>query len=104
MKALVEKFFSQNYRDITARKTIEWGKATTEENGNRSIRYKYEATIWDKNKIINNQIFTFKPDGEFVSVVDLNIQTSENLSEPKRFLIIPKKTIFPHQKRVMQQL
>ncbi len=70
MKALVEKFFSQNYRDITARKTIEWGNATTEANGNRSIRYKYEATIWNKDKIISDKVFTFKPDGEFVSVKD----------------------------------
>jgi beta-lactamase regulating signal transducer with metallopeptidase domain len=70
MKALVEKFFSQNYRDITARKTIEWGKATTDANGNRSIRYKFEATIWDKDKEILNKVFTFTPEGEFVSVQD----------------------------------
>ncbi|MBN1972883.1 MAG: hypothetical protein JW787_04545 [Sedimentisphaerales bacterium] len=71
MKALVEKFFSQNYRDITARKTIEWGEAGTYENGNRGIRYKYEATIWGKDKIISDKIFTFTPEGKFVSVIDV---------------------------------
>ena len=71
LKALVEKFFTQNYRDITARKDIEWGEVGTDENGNRGIRYKYEATIWDREKIISEKIFTFKPDGEFISVVDI---------------------------------
>lgn len=71
MKALVEKFFSQNYRDITARKTMEWGKAGTYENGNRGIRYKYEATIRGKDKIISDKIFTFTPEGAYVSVVDV---------------------------------
>ena len=75
MKALVEKFFSQNYRDITARKTIEWGKATTDANGNRSIRYKFEATIWDKDKIIMDKVFTFTPEGNFVSVQDVVTDT-----------------------------
>jgi beta-lactamase regulating signal transducer with metallopeptidase domain len=71
MKALVEKFFSQNYRDITARKTIEWGEVGTYENGNRGIRYKYEATIRDKDKIISDKIFTFTPEGKFVSAIDV---------------------------------
>ncbi|MBN2589026.1 MAG: hypothetical protein JXA96_04130 [Sedimentisphaerales bacterium] len=82
IKALVEKFFTQNYRDLTDRKTIEWGKANTEENSNRSIRYKYEASSWGINKQIHNQKFIFKPDGEFVSVEDLDIITSSNLAEP----------------------
>ncbi len=68
MKKLVEKFFSQNYRDITARKTIEWGEPKTLENGNRSIRYQYEATIWDKDKILENKEFVFTKEGEYVSV------------------------------------
>ncbi|MEJ2650097.1 MAG: hypothetical protein P8016_17010 [Sedimentisphaerales bacterium] len=71
----MEKFFSQNYRDITARKTIEWGKATTDANGNRSIRYKFEATIWDKDKIIMDKVFTFTPEGNFVSVQDVVTDT-----------------------------
>ena len=64
----VEDFFAHNYRDITARKTIEWGDVTTDDKGNRSIRYKYLATIWDKEKIISNEIYTFDAQGKFVSV------------------------------------
>ncbi len=63
----VEKFFSENYRDITARKTLEWGEPETLPNGNLAIRYKYLATIWDKDKLVIDQRFTFKPDGQYVS-------------------------------------
>jgi prepilin-type processing-associated H-X9-DG protein len=67
-KALVEDFFANNYRDITSKETIEWGQPVKQENGNVSIRYKYEATIWGKDKIIDNKIFTFDKVGKFVSV------------------------------------
>lgn len=68
IRKLVEIFFKNNYRDITHRKTLEWGEPTTDENGNVSIRYKYEATIWDKDKVVNDEIFTFDTNGYFVSV------------------------------------
>jgi len=71
VQKLVEKFFSRNYRDITARKTIEWGDLKRAENGNVSLRYKYEATIWGKKKIVHDKIFTFDKDGQFVSVKDV---------------------------------
>ena len=64
----VEHFFLNNFRDVTARKSIEWGNVQTHEEGNRSIRYKYYATIWDKKILVMNQIFTFDPEGNFVSV------------------------------------
>ncbi len=67
MKELVETFFQQNFHDITSRQTIEWGKVEKAPNGNSSIRYKYRATIWDKDVLIMNQVFTFDPKGEFVS-------------------------------------
>jgi|GEM_PF-4191404 len=70
VQALVEVFFANNYQDITQRKTIEWGEPTRDENSNVSVRYKYEATIWDKDKIINNQIFIFDKDGKFLLVKD----------------------------------
>ena len=92
MKSLVEKFFSQNFRDITARKTIEWGKAATNPDGNRSIRYKYEATIWDKDKKIINQIFTFTPEGKFVSVKDVDASIS-NSSNTNIKISTPQETI-----------
>lgn len=67
----VEDFFSGNYRDITARKAIEWGKAQKLDNGNWQIRYKYEATIWNKDKVIHDKLFTFTPEGGFVGVQDV---------------------------------
>jgi hypothetical protein len=36
-------------RDITARKSIEWGEVQKDGKGNRSIRYKFDATIWDRD-------------------------------------------------------
>ena len=77
IRQLVEKFFNNNYRDITRRKTLEWGEMVTHDNGNVSIRYKYEATIWDKDKKINNQIFTFDKDGKFISVKDVNAVSNQ---------------------------
>ena len=72
MQKLVEKFFSQNYRDITKRTTLEWGEPATTFQGNRAIRYKYEATIWDKEVITQNKMFFFTKDGEFVSVGEVS--------------------------------
>ena len=66
MQKLVEEFFSNNFRDITSRETIEWGEVEKDKDGNSSIRYKYEATIWCKDIQIMNQIFTFDKKGEFV--------------------------------------
>lgn len=71
LKDLVEDFFTKNFRDITARETIEWGDFTKLDDGNASIRYKYRATIWDKDVKIMNQVFTFDPKGTFVSVKDV---------------------------------
>jgi hypothetical protein len=72
MKELVEDFFSKNFRDITSREPIDWGEVTKTDNGNFSIRHKYRARIWDKETKLMNQIFTFDPQGKFVSVKDEN--------------------------------
>lgn len=71
MQALVDDFFQNNFRDISSRSTIEWGNVVKEKNGNSSIRYKYDATIWGKDKMIMNQIFTFDPKGTFVTVTNV---------------------------------
>ncbi len=63
----VEDYFSKNYRDITARKTLAWGQPSQEAGGNVSITYKYAATIWNKDKLIIEQKFTFTPEGKFIS-------------------------------------
>jgi len=67
VKKLVEKFFSQNFRDITARKTVNWGELEKHENGNVSLVYRYEATIWDEDIILDERRFTFDKDGNVVS-------------------------------------
>ncbi len=58
-------------RDISARKTIEWSDVGKDADGNRTIRYKYYATIWDKDVKIMNQVFTFDAKGNFVSVKNI---------------------------------
>jgi len=73
VKAWVEDFFRHNYRDITRRETIEWGQAEKLADGNLSIRYKYLATIRDKDKKVIEEVFTFTPDGKFVSVRKLSV-------------------------------
>jgi hypothetical protein len=67
LKKLVEKFFSENFVDVTSRKTMEWGQRGVKADGNVYIRYMYEATIWGKDKSIMNQVFTFTPKGDYVS-------------------------------------
>ena len=80
-------------RDITARKPIEWGEVHKDENGNRTIRYKYYATIWDKDVLIANQVFTFDAKGNILDVKDVedfprkkvkkpvNVNTQEGMKE-----------------------
>ncbi len=68
LKELVEDFFHKNYRDITSRESLEWGEVVKSKNGSASIRYKYRATILDKETKIFNRIFTFNQQGKFVSV------------------------------------
>ena len=78
---LVEDFFKDNYRDITSRETIEWGKPEKTADGNFSIRYKYRAKIWDKATVVYNDIFTFNKDGDYVSVKKLpyDVSTREGI-------------------------
>jgi hypothetical protein len=65
---LVENFFANNYRDITARKMLEWGDPIKDKQGNTSIRCKYEAMMGNKEKRVIHQVFTFDPKGECVSI------------------------------------
>lgn len=66
MIGLVEDFFTKNYRDVTMRKTLEWGNVETDENGSSTIRYKYVALIWDKERMTLCEEFTFDKDGNFI--------------------------------------
>jgi uncharacterized protein (TIGR03067 family) len=64
----VEDFFLHNFRDVTARKSLEWSDVKLGQDGSRSIRYQYQAVIWGKETKIMNQDFTFDAQGTFVSV------------------------------------
>jgi protocatechuate 3,4-dioxygenase beta subunit len=70
LMGLVENFFVNNARDITARKSLEWGEIKKNADGSRSIRYKFEARIWDKETRIADQIFTFDKDNVMLSYKD----------------------------------
>ena len=66
MESWVENFFSRNFRDVTARKTLKYSNMTTNDDGTYSIDYQYEATIWDKDKKIIEQQFTFDKKGGYI--------------------------------------
>ncbi len=68
------KKFLKNQESFVIHKTIEWGEPKTEEDGNRSIRYKYEAIQEGKRKKVlrtetMEKVFVFTPEGQFVKVV-----------------------------------
>jgi hypothetical protein len=94
LQELVEDFFRHNWRDITAHETMEWGEPTTEAGGNRSIRYKFRATIWYSDKKTMNRIFTFDRQGEFVSVKDVK-QPAAAASRARVYEVHKKVSDFP---------
>jgi hypothetical protein len=63
----VEDFLMHNFRDITMRKSLEWGDVKTDNNGNNTIRYRCEALIGDEDRTVLAWDFTFDKDGKFVS-------------------------------------
>ena len=62
----VEHFFQNNFRDVAARKSVDWGELKIDEQGNKSVRYMYQALLWGKERKIMNQEFTFDQNGEFI--------------------------------------
>jgi hypothetical protein len=67
----VEWAMMHGMRDITARKTIEWGDIEKDADGNRKIRYKFFATIWEKDVYIVNMVFTFDAKGNILDTEDV---------------------------------
>ena len=65
VQGLVEKFFSQNFRDITARKPLKWGDVKTNDNETFSIDYQCEITIWNKDQMVIEYRFTFDKEGKY---------------------------------------
>jgi hypothetical protein len=70
LQACVRRFLDSNWRDIQKRKDMEWGPVQDAGNGNRSIRYVFEARIWDGEPQVFSKVFTFTGDGMFVSADD----------------------------------
>jgi hypothetical protein len=78
----IEWAFMHGARDVTARKSIEWGEVQTDENGNRTIRYKYYATIWDTDIYVMNQVFTFDAKGNILDMKDVEGFPQKNVEKP----------------------
>lgn len=78
----IEWAFMHGARDVTARKSIEWGDVEKDKNGNRTIRYKFEATIWGKDVIIANQVFTFDAKGNILSTEDVEGFPQKKVQKP----------------------
>ena len=95
MMALVEDFFHDNFHDITSRETIQWGEIAKTKEGNFSIRYKHRARFWNGEPTIRNQVFTFDPQGQFVSVNDADKPPS--LSPPRVYQVHKKVSDFPNR-------
>jgi RNA polymerase sigma factor (sigma-70 family) len=78
----VEWIMLHGARDITARKSIEWGEIERDQKGNRTIRYKYYATIWDKDVYIMNHIFTFDAKGNLLDRQDVEGFPQKKVEKP----------------------
>ena len=77
-------------RDVTARQSIEWGEVEKDDNGNRTIRYKYYATISDSDIYVMNQVFTFDAKGNILNMENVEgfpqkkVEKSVNISTQER--------------------
>ncbi|MCL2700149.1 MAG: hypothetical protein FWE88_00485 [Phycisphaerae bacterium] len=68
----VEDYFLHNGKDITARKPLAWGAPTTDDKGNVTITYKYDASFQDDARLVIEDQFTFDKNGKFVEVKNLS--------------------------------
>jgi beta-lactamase regulating signal transducer with metallopeptidase domain len=66
MMGRVEDYFLHNFRDMALRKSLEWGPVETNDQGHRSIRYKYEALFSDQVRKTINQVFAFDGKGNYL--------------------------------------
>jgi hypothetical protein len=64
----VEWAMMHGMRDITARKSLEWGEVQKDGNGNRSIRYKFDGTIWNRDVYVMNIVSSFDAKGNIISI------------------------------------
>jgi hypothetical protein len=67
MIGYVENFFMHNVSDISNRNSLEWGEVQTDENGNNTIRYRFEFPLITGVRQLWCEDFTFDKEGNFVS-------------------------------------
>jgi hypothetical protein len=77
-------------RDITARKSIEWGEVQKEGKPDPSIRYKFDATIWDRDVYTMNKMFNFDAKGNIISTEDVAgfPQKTQTIRSPSRWATV----------------
>ena len=69
-------------RDITARKSLEWGEVQKDGKGNRSIRYKFDATIWNRDMYVMNIIYSFDAKGNIISIENVAGFPQQKVEKP----------------------
>jgi hypothetical protein len=62
----VEDVFLNNFKDITMRKSLQWGQVKTNDQRHRLIRYRYEALFPGQERKIINQVFAFDEKGHYL--------------------------------------
>ena len=78
-----------NGRDVTARKSLEWGDVDRDEMGNRSLRYMFDATIWDREIMTFNTIFKFDAKGNIIG--SENVAGFPRKKEPRHVDVTTQK-------------
>ena len=69
-------------KDIAARKSIEWSDVEKDADGNRKIRYKFYATVWDQDVYIINKMFTFDAKGNILNMEDVEGFPQKQATKP----------------------
>jgi len=70
------------WSDITARISVEWGEVQIDGKGNRSIRYRFDATIWDRDVYAMNKLFKFDAKGNIISIEDVTGFPKKKVAKP----------------------
>ncbi|MBE0537667.1 MAG: hypothetical protein IH624_18530 [Phycisphaerae bacterium] len=73
--ALVEQFFENNWKDMTERDSLAWGKLAFNKDGNVSIRYKFEYATGGEGKKVAEKEFVFDSHGGFISADDVKAES-----------------------------
>lgn len=89
MGRVEDLFMKYSARDLTYRKSLEWGDVEKHADGSRSILYRYEFRVRDKEPMVMEQIITFSKDGliqdkvveGFPKTIEQNLATKKGMIE-----------------------